>query len=290
MKKTLTVILVSVCIVIIPFLFLSCSDSNTVNTDINKFPITKEIGNYIIDIEYTKLYKNSLITKYYITTKDGSNISSSNISVVIDDINRVIDYGIFPSTVVTENISNNKLVVVEEFFIVVKDSNFININYELGGNNLQNFSDKEKKIEGSYYINESSDGYKDINKKFLVDGINFTIQSITNFDLGSIINFYTYDTDINNPTNQYEYILDNYELKLKSGQYTKIYEIKSLIEYTDNNIVNNLISLGNYDKNMQYISFFQGNLIYNNDEVNTNDMQVYLVNKNTGEETLIYSN
>ncbi|MBU3205290.1 hypothetical protein [Clostridium algidicarnis] len=32
------------------------------------------MGNYIIDIEYTKYFGNYLLTKYYITTKDGSNI------------------------------------------------------------------------------------------------------------------------------------------------------------------------------------------------------------------------
>lgn len=290
MKKILRLVLILACVLMAPLLFLGCSADSAVSNDVNTYPITKEIGNYIIDIEYTKFYNNSLITKYYITTKDGSNISDSNITVVINDIDDIIDYGISPSTISTENVSNNKLVVIEEFFIAMKNSNFININYELGGNDLRNFSDKEKTIEGSYYINESSDGYEYIHNEFSLGGFNFTIQNFTNLDFGSILQFYITDTESDRNDRQSDEILNDYCLKLKLGEYSKTYEIKRLIAYTGEDLVNDLALSGNYDINMKYISFFQGNLIYDSNNVNINDMQVYLVNKITGEETLIYSN
>lgn len=284
-KLGLIFVLLIAVIALIGLLMLNNQNKNT-----SVFPIKKEIGNYIIDIEYTKMFQDSLITKYYITTKDGTNINNSNISVVINDINGIIDYGIFPSTILCENIDNNKLVIVEEFFIAAKNSNTMELKYEFSGNDINNIPNQEKKIKGSYYLNESNENYEYIHKQFSLDGISFTVESIANLDFGSIIHFYTNDTNLKDVDDKYDYILDNYHLKLKSGEYVKTYKIKSLIEYTNPNIIKNLVSIGNYDKDIQYISFFQGNIIYNNNEVNTKNMEIYLVNNTTGQEALIYSN
>lgn len=284
-KLGLIFVLLIAVIALIGLLMLNNQNENT-----SVFPIKKEIGNYIIDIEYTKMFHDSLITKYYITTKDGTNINNSNISVVINDINGIIDYGIFPSTILCENIDNNKLVIVEEFFIAAKNSNTIELKYKFNGNDINDIPNQEKKIKESYYLNESNENYKYIHKQVSLDGISFTVESIVNLDFGSIIHFYTNDTNLKGVDDKYDYILDNYHLKLKSGEYVKTYKIKSLIEYTNPNIIKNLSSIGNYDKDIQYISFFQGNITYNNNEVNTKNMEIYLVNNTTGQEVLIYSN
>lgn len=76
-------------------------------------PLRKEIGNYILDIEYTKMFENSIIRKYYITTKNGSNIDKPNIFLSIEDKDNNISYGTSPIEIYTNNISNNKLVVID---------------------------------------------------------------------------------------------------------------------------------------------------------------------------------
>lgn len=76
-------------------------------------PLRKEIGNYILDIEYTKMFENSIIRKYYITTKNGSNIDKPNIFLSIEDKDNNISYGTSPIEIYTNNISNNKLIVID---------------------------------------------------------------------------------------------------------------------------------------------------------------------------------
>jgi len=70
-KKKNNIILILLSVIITTF-FLGCT--KTSETEPSNFPLRKEVGNYIIDIEYTKYFGNYLLTKYYITTKDGSNI------------------------------------------------------------------------------------------------------------------------------------------------------------------------------------------------------------------------
>lgn len=292
MTKILKKFLILFSIIISPFLFLGCSVNNVLNEKTANFPIIKEIGNYIIEIEYSKLYKNSLITKYYITSKDGSNIERSSIFANVKDIDNVIDYGIYPIEVLWEKIDDNKMVVVKEYLIASKNFNSINIKYDLDGTKIKNISAEEKNISGSYHLIESNDNYKYIHNKFYLDGFNFTIESINHLDFGSIIQFYITDTQEDKVDTLSNKILSNYYLKLKSNEYIKTYEIEHSASLIDENLIKDLVLQNNrnnnYDIDIKYISFFQGNLIYDSNNINIDDMQVYLINKITGEETLIY--
>lgn len=279
-KKNLIMVfgIMSICLIQV-----GCSNPVDIEKENNIFPISKEIGDYIIDIEYSKMFQDSIITKYYITTKDGSDINEANIFLSVEDKDRNISYGTSSIEVYTNNVSSDKLVVVSECFIAKKKNDFMDISYKLSGQGVRNISDNDKKINIDYTLTQDNTGYSHLHEELYLNEIEFNIESIINFEYGSLIKFNIYDSE------KAEYVSENYNLVLKSENYTSIYDITPLIGYEEEPL-QGLNSDGHYNNGVKYIGFFQGNLIYNNDEVNTNDMQIYLVNKITGEETLIYSN
>lgn len=274
-KNNIILILLSV---IITTLFLRCT--KTSETESSNFPLRKEVGNYIIDIDYTKYFENYLLTKYYITTKDGSNIEKRNVFLTAATQNDDgIRFGAGPQSISSKEIAKDKLEVVQKFIIAAREgkSNSIKVEYLLTG---------DIKFELSRQVNKSMNGYEYIHKKISLDGIDFTIESLGNFEFGSLIDFYIEDTQ-NSDT--YD-IIDKYSLKLISGSYINEYELKSFLGYRDNQ-VKGLGELKDYDynKDSKYVQFYAGNLLYNPKDVDINDMQIYLIDKETQNETLIYS-
>ncbi|WP_029451841.1 hypothetical protein [Clostridium algidicarnis] len=276
-KKKNNIILILLSVIITTF-FLGCTKAY--ETEPSNFPLTKEVGNYIIDIEYTKYFGNYLLTKYYITTKDGSNIEGKEFSLTAaTQNNNGIKFGAGPQHISSKEVSKDKLEVIQRFLIVGRKgkSNSIKIQYLLTG---------DIKFELSNSLNKTTNGYEYIHKKISLDGLDFTIESLGNFEFGSLIDFYIEDTK-NSDT--YD-IREKYNLKLISGNYINAYELKTFLGYR-NNEVKQLSELEDYDynKDSKHIVFCTGNLLYNPEDVDINNMQIYLVDKETQNETLIYS-
>lgn len=274
-KNNIILILLSV---IITTFFLGCTKTSEIES--SNFPLREEVGNYIIDIDYTKDFGNYLLTKYYITTKDGSNVDEKKgfLSGGIQNDN-VVEFGVGPHEISSKEIAKDKLEVVQRFLIVGRrgKGDPIKMKYIFSG---------DEGIKLSNPLNKSTNGYEYIHKKVSLDGLDFTIESLGNFEFGSLIDFYVEDTK-NSDT--YD-IIDKYSLKLISGSYINEYELESFLGYRDNQ-VKELSELKDYDynKDSKYIQFYTGNLLYNPKDVDINDMQIYLIDKETQNETLIYS-
>lgn len=121
------------------------------------------------------MFEDSIITKYYITTKDGSNIDKPNIFLSIEDKDNNISYWTSPIEIYTNNISNDKLVVISECFIAKKRNNFMNINYKLSGDGTANLSDNDKKININYNLVQNDKNYSHLHKEVCLNEINFNI-------------------------------------------------------------------------------------------------------------------
>ncbi|WP_029451876.1 hypothetical protein [Clostridium algidicarnis] len=273
-KKKNNIILILLSVIITTF-FLGCTKVS--EAEPSNFPLTKEVGNYIIDIEYTKYFGNYLLTKYYITTKDGSNIEDGNVFLSAATQNdNVVELSFGPQEISSKKIANDKLEVVQKYIIAGRKekSDQIKIEYLLTG---------DIKFKLSSPLNKSTNGYEYIHKKISLDGLDFTIESLGNFEFGSLIDFYIEDTK-NSDT--YD-IREKYNLKLISGNYINAYELKALIAFPPKE----LGELEDYDYNRdsKYVQFYAGNLLYNPEDVDINNMQIYLVDKETQNETLIYS-
>lgn len=234
MKKVLYLIkkrLLLISMILTSFFCIGCSFND--KKDI--LPLRKEIDNYILDIEYTKMFEDSIITKYYITTKDGSNIDKPNIFLSIEDKDNNISYGTSPIEIYTNNISNDKLVVISECFIAKKRNNFMNINYKLSGDGITNLSDNDKKININYNLVQDEKNYCHLHKEVCLN------------------------------------------------------EINPIIGYNER-YINDINSTNHYNENIKTIYFFQSYLDYDTSKIDLNNIQIYLTNNVTGEESLIYSN
>lgn len=273
-KKKNNIILILLSVIITTF-FLGCT--KTSETEPSNFPLTKEVGNYIIDIEYTKYFGNYLLTKYYMTTKDGSNIEGKEFSLTAAPQNNDgVRFGFGSQDISSKEIAKDKLEVVEKFIIAGRKgkSDQIKIEYLLTG---------DIKFKLSSPLNKSTNGYEYIHKKVSLDGLDFTIESLGNFEFGSLIDFYIEDTK-NSDT--YD-IREKYNLKLISGNYINAYELKALIAFPPKELGE--LEDYDYNKDSKYVQFYAGNLLYNPQDVDINDMQIYLIDKETQNETLIYS-
>ncbi|WP_195926910.1 hypothetical protein [Sarcina ventriculi] len=287
MKKVLYLIkkrLLLISMILTSFFYIGCSFND--KKDI--LPLRKEIDNYILDIEYTKMFEDSIITKYYITTKDGSNIDKPNIFLSIEDKDNNISYGTSPIEIYTNNISNDKLVVISECFIAKKRNNFMNVNYKLSGDGTANLSDNDKKININYNLVQDDKNYSHLHKEVCLNEINFNIESIVNLESGKLIQFNIYNLNYDN-SKIIESILKDYNIKLKSRDYVNIYNINSIIGYNER-YINDINSTNHYNENIKTIYFFQSYLDYDTSKIDLNNIQIYLTNNVTGEESLIYSN
>ncbi|MBU3207880.1 hypothetical protein KPL33_13000 [Clostridium algidicarnis] len=273
-KKKNNIILILLSVIITTF-FLGCTKVS--EAEPSNFPLTKEVGNYIFDIDYTKYFGNYLLTKYYITTKDGSNIEDGNVFLTAaPQLNDGVQFSFGPQEISSKEIAKDKLEIVEKFIIAGRKgkSDQIKIEYLLTG---------DIKFKLSSPLNKSTNGYEYIHKKVSLDGLDFTIESLGNFEFGSLIDFYI--EDIKN-SDTYD-IREKYNLKLISGNYINAYELKALIAFPPKELGE--LKDYDYNKDSKYVQFYAGNLLYNPEDVDINNMQIYLVDKETQNETLIYS-
>ncbi|HAT4295490.1 TPA: hypothetical protein I9069_002180, partial [Clostridium perfringens] len=107
--------------------------------------------------------------------------------------------------------------------------------------------------------------------------------SLYYFEYVCILDFYTENI---NDLNSYN-IDKTFEIKLTSPNFTNNYDIKSLFALK-NDYLKNLSRNKNFNPKSKYTEFLSCNVNY---DINTiKQFNLYLVNKQTGTEYLIYSN
>ena len=268
-------------LIILGISFIGCLDTsrNELESEHAQFPLKKEIGNYIVDIEYTKYFKNYLLTKYSVTAKDGSDIEKNSLFVSTGRILDDTEYSGGPQYVL-DSIGNKRNEFITTYYIAAKskEDNSIKVEYSFNGKGLEGEELRPNPIP------LSTDGYKYIHKKFYLDGIDYTVESLGNFEFGSLLHFYIEDAEREDTGD----ITNKYKLKLKSGDYINMYDLKGVLGY-NKKLVKKVSELGDFNKDSKYIQFYGGYLLYDTKDVDVNNMQIYLVNNETQEETLLYS-
>lgn len=258
--------------------FMGCSRFNAKGNkgDSVVLPIKKEIDNYIVEIEDTKLFKDYILCKYNVTTKDGSEINKGDISVFPLCKYNNITYGA-GGEIFRENVQPNKVVVFSEFFIGAKKGDSLKTKYLVGIKKCNS----DTFIDGPY-LKESKENYDYINKRFSIDNMDLVLQSKGDFEFGSLIHFY-----IENITD-FDRIPEDYSIKISSGNYENSYRIRNATACGED-YIDRLIKDGGYREGMKSIGFYKCPLIYDNKKVDPNNIKIYLVNKETKVETLLYS-
>lgn len=273
-KKFLIIFLVG----IIFILFITNNEFKN-NKEI-KFPYEFEFENYNIEIEYVKLYDNYLLTKHKISKKDGSYIqeNEANLSTFINNYDSAYSLGPY---IISSKIIDNKIkeeISIDFVAAIEKPLEKVKIKHALAGK----YIDGNKEIKKEGIVNLSNDNYTSLNTKIKIDDINLTISNLGNFEFGSILNLFTE----NLKNEEVENFHENYNIKLKSNDFSKIYEIKQIM-VLDGKAVDDVIEWNKINKDTKLVEFFIVDLLYDVDSIDFNNFEIFVINKTTNEEVRI---
>ncbi|WP_368235762.1 hypothetical protein [Clostridium perfringens] len=268
--------------VIIGIIFVGISSNDLVEeNETIIFPYEFEVDDYNIEIEYSKLYDNYLLTKYKIWRKDGSYIgeNEANLSTFINTYDSAFALG---PHIISSKVIDNKIkeeISIDFVAAIENPLEKVKIRHALAGK----YIDGTKEIKKEGVVNLSNENYTPLNKKIKIDHINLTISNLGNFEFGSILNLFTENLENEEAENFHE----NYSIKLKSNDFSKIYEIKQMM-ILRGKAAEEVIKWNKLNKDTKLIEFFIVDLLYDVDSIDFNNFELFVVNKNTNEETKIY--
>lgn len=264
--------------VIIGIIFVGISSTDLVEeNETISFPYEFEVDNYNIEIEYSKLYDNYLLTKYKIRRKDGSYIgeTEANLSTFITKYDSAFSFG---PHIISSKVIDNKIkeeISIDFVAAIENPLEKVKIRHALAGK----YIDGTKEIKKEGVVNLSNENYTRLNKKIKIDDINLTVSNLGNFEFGSILNLFTENLENEE--------VENYSVKLKSNDFNKTYEIRKIMGL-DGNAVKHVIEWNKINKDTKLVEFFIVDLLYDVDSIDFNNFELFVVNKNTNEETKIY--
>ncbi|CAG9368255.1 TPA: hypothetical protein I9081_002251 [Clostridium perfringens] len=300
-KKRLSPISIFISIILLLSLILLCfkisgKRFNTTKIEETKevetqFPYNVEFDNYKVQINKPKLFNHYVLFDYNVETKDGSPIEEGDFNITGSVKFPDKAYFISSDNILNE-INNNKMHIVdvgiivarENYDLYVKNPSFL-VNAREKGSSKLIYEEKriDKRIETKGIIYPTKENYKEINKTFKLDNIDFNILSLGNFDFGSFIPIF-----IGNISHeQSEEISNKYAIRIKCGNLNQIYNLEKWAGFYEKAIKNYSKIDSKYNKNSEYDQFYMAKILYNPNEVSRDNMEIYLINKNTNEEVKI---
>lgn len=256
-----------------------------------KFPYSTEIDNYKVEINKPRLFDHYVIFDYNVETKDGSPIEEGNFNITGSVKFPHKAYFISSDNILNE-INNNKMHIVdvgiivarENYDLYVKNPEFL-VNAKAKGSSKSKYEEKriDKRIETEGIIYPTKENYNVINKILKLDNIDFNILSLGNFDFGSFIPIFVGNIS----HEQSEEISNKYAIRIKSGNLNQIYNLEKWAGFYEKAIKNYSKIDSKYNKNSEYDQFYMVKILYNPNEVSRDNMEIYLINKNTNEEVKI---
>lgn len=300
-KKRLSPIIVFISIILLLSIILLCFKMsgkrfNTTKIEETKevetqFPYNVEFDNYKVQINKPKLFNHYVLFDYNVETKDGSPIEEGDFNITGSVKFPDKAYFISSDNILNE-INNNKMHIVdvgiivarENYDLYVKNPSFL-VNAREKGSSKSIYEEKriDKRIETKGVIYPDKENYREINKTFKLDNIEFNILSLGNFDFGSFIPIF-----VGNISHEKsEEITNKYAIRIKSGNLNQIYNLEKWAGFYEKAIKNYSKIDPKYNENSEYDQFYMAKLLYNPNEVSRDNIEIYLINKNTNEEVKI---
>ena len=256
-----------------------------------QFPYNTEFDNYNIEIKKPKLVNHYILFDYTISTKDNSPIEEDDFHITGSPS--------FPDTAyfvsahdILKKVENNKMRIVNVGIIVARkdyDKYVNNFDFLVSarekGSSKNLFEEKRVdttiKIDGVVYPDKEN--YKEIKKTFKLDGIDFEVLSIGDFDFGSCIPIF-----VGNISEEKGKEIENkYALRVEGENINAIYDLEKWVGFYEQVIKRYSNIDPSYNANSQYDQFYMGKIFYNPKEVNKENVKIYLINKETNEEVRI---
>lgn len=256
-----------------------------------QFPYNTEFDNYNIEIKKPKLVNHYILFDYTISTKDNSPIEEDDFHITGSPS--------FPDTAyfvsahdILRKVENNKMRIVNVGIIVARkdyDKYVNNFDFLVSarekGSSKNLFEEKRVdttiKIDGVVYPDKEN--YKEIKKTFKLDGIDFEVLSIGDFDFGSCIPIF-----VGNISEEKGKEIENkYALRIEGENINAMYNLEKWVGFYEQVIKRYSNIDPSYNANSQYDQFYMGKIFYNQKEVNKENVKIYLINKETNEEVRI---
>lgn len=256
-----------------------------------QFPYNTEFDNYNIEIKKPKVVNHYILFDYTISTKDNSPIEEDDFHITGSPS--------FPDTAyfvsahdILRKVENNKMRIVNVGIIVARkdyDKYVNNFDFLVSarekGSSKNLFEEKRVdttiKVDGVVYPDKEN--YKEIKKTFKLDGIDFEVLSIGDFDFGSCIPIF-----VGNISEEKGKEIENkYALRVEEENINAIYDLEKWVGFYEQVIKRYSNIDPSYNANSQYDQFYMGKIFYNPKEVNKENVKIYLINKETNEEVRI---
>lgn len=256
-----------------------------------QFPYNTEFDNYNIEIKKPKVVNHYILFDYTISTKDNSPIEEDDFHITGSPS--------FPDTAyfvsahdILRKVENNKMRIVNVGIIVARkdyDKYVNNFDFLVSarekGSSKNLFEEKRVdttiKVDGVVYPDKEN--YKEIKKTFKLDDIDFEVLSIGDFDFGSCIPIF-----VGNISEEKGKEIENkYALRVEGENINAIYDLEKWVGFYEQVIKRYSNIDPSYNANSQYDQFYMGKIFYNPNEVNKDNVKIYLINKKTNEEVRI---
>lgn len=256
-----------------------------------QFPYNTEFDNYNIEIKKPKVVNHYILFDYTISTKDNSPIEKEDFYITGSPSFPDIAYFVSAHDILRK-VENNKMRIVNVGIIVARkdyDKYVNNFDFLVSarekGSSKNLFEEKRVdttiKVDGVVYPDKEN--YKEIKKTFKLDGIDFEVLSIGNFDFGTFIPIF-----VGNISNEKSKEIENkYALRVEGENINAIYDLEKWVGFYEQVIKRYSNIDQRYNANSQYDQFYMGKIFYNPKEVNKDNVKIYLINKETNEEVRI---
>ncbi|MGG5461051.1 hypothetical protein [Clostridium sp. B9] len=244
------------------------------------FPYNVEFLDYNIIINSVKVFEDYALFDYSVEKIDGGYVNTTDVNITGRVDFEGIEFYIAPNEVKrtweyssVRSISTGEIIAKQNKDSPAKLSFLINARSKDGS-----YISKDVSIKEEVYVTDED--YLSLNKKVEFNDVSFEIRSLANFEFGSLMYIFVGNKD----EEECKRIARQYDIKLVSGDYEKSFDLEKWVGFSELAIRKYSSIDDRYDENSQNDQFFMSRMFYDLDDVDRENMKIYIINKETGEE------
>ena len=247
------------------------------------FPYNIEFLDYNITINSVRLFEDYALFDYSVKKIDGGYINITDVNITGNVNFKGREFYISPNDVERRwEYSSVRIISTGQIIAKENKDSPANLSFSINARSADgSYIAKSVSIKEEVYLTDED--YLSLNKKITFDNVDFEIRSFANFEFGSLLYIFVGNKD----EEECKRIANQYVIKLISGDYERSFDLEKWVGFTDLAIRKYSSIDSRYDKNSQHDQFYMSRMFYNLNEVDRENIEVYLVNKKTNDEVKI---
>ena len=247
------------------------------------FPYTLEFLDYNITINSVKVFEDYALFDYSVKKIDGGYINTTDVNITGNVNFKGREFYISPNDVERRwEYSSVRIISTGEIIAKENKDSPANLSFSINARSADgSYIAKSVSIKEEVYLTDED--YLSLNKKITFDNVDFEIRSLSNFEFGSLLYIFVGNKD----EEECKRIANQYSVKLISGDYERSFDLEKWVGFTELAIRKYSSIDERYNKDSKHDQFYMSRMFYNLNEVNREDMEVYLINNRTKEEIRI---